>query len=101
MSSHFVIVAWDGPDSAEKRAATQEAHFAHVEAVMDKVAIAGPVKDTDAVNVGSLFVLKVASSEEAEALLRADPYLAAGVWDRWTINPFLPAAGEWIGGKIW
>jgi len=25
----------------------------------------------------------------------------AGVWERWEIHPFTPAAGEWIGGKTW
>jgi uncharacterized protein len=99
--SHFVIVAWDGPNSLEKRAANRDAHFAHIETVMEKIAVAGPLKDDAGVNIGSLFILKVASHAEAEALLRADPYFAAGIWDRWTINPFLPAAGEWTGGARW
>jgi hypothetical protein len=101
MSSHFAIVAWDGPGSAEKRDSAQAAHFAHVEAIMDRIAIAGPLRDDTGQSIGSIFVLRVESAVEAETLLRADPYFAAGVWDRWTINAFLPAAGGWIGGKIW
>lgn len=99
--SHFVIYVWDVPNSAEARAKTQAAHFAHVESILHQIAIAGPVKDDGGQNIGSMFVLKVATSDGAEAILHADPYFKAGVWERWEIHPFLPAAGEWIGGKIW
>lgn len=101
MSSHFTIFAWDTPGSAEHRSTQQAAHFAHVETILDKIALAGPLRDADGQSIGSLFVLKVATAEEAEMLFRADPYFKAGVWERWEIHPFLPAAGEWIGGKIW
>jgi uncharacterized protein len=101
MSSHFAIVAWDAPGSAEKRARAQAAHFAHVETIMERIAIAGPLRNDAGESIGSIFMLKAGSATEAEALFRADPYFAAGVWDRWTIDAFLPAAGEWIGGKIW
>jgi uncharacterized protein len=101
MTGHFVIYAWDVTDSSQKRAETQAAHFAHVEKMLDQIAIAGPIKDDGGQNIGSLFVLKVGTAQEAETVLRADPYFKAGVWERWEIHPFLPAAGEWIGGKIW
>jgi uncharacterized protein len=101
MSHHFAIIAWDIPNSAELRAARSAAHFAHIETIMDRIAIAGPLKDNDGRNIGSMLVFKAASAAEAEALFRSDPYFIAGIWDRWTINAFLPAAGEWVGGKIW
>jgi uncharacterized protein len=101
MSSHFAIFTWDAPGSAAPRATAQQAHMQHIDTVFDKIAIAGPIRDDEGNSIGSLFVLKVATSEEAEAILRADPYFKAGVWERWEIHPFLPAAGEWIGGKIW
>jgi uncharacterized protein len=99
--TYYAVCAWDAPGSHEPRHAVKAEHFAHIETVMDKVAIAGPLRDAEGANVGSLFILKVDTSEEAEAFLRADPYFAAGVWDRWTVDIFLPAIGEWIGGKIW
>ncbi len=95
------MLAWDGADSAPIRAAARDAHFAHIERIIDKVAVAGPLKDADGANIGSLFVLAVADAAEAESVLRSDPYFDAGVWDRWTIHPFLAAAGRWVGGKIW
>ncbi len=101
MTGHVAIYAWDRPHSADARAAMQTAHFAHIETIMDRIAIAGPIKDDAGNNIGSLFILKVASAGDADTILRSDPYFDAGVWERWEIHPFRAAAGEWIGGKIW
>jgi uncharacterized protein len=99
--SHFCIYAWDMPNSAPLRRDARDAHFAHIETVLDKIDVAGPLKNDDGDNIGSLFIVKVANRADAEAFLRADPYFAAGIWQRWEIHPFLPAAGKWIGGKTW
>lgn len=101
MNKHFTIYAWDAPGSAKPRATQQTAHFAHIETILDKIALAGPLRDDAGQSVGSLLIFKVASAGEAEMLFRADPYFKAGVWERWEIQAFQPAAGEWIGGKIW
>lgn len=97
----FVVLAWDVADSAPIRDAARDAHFAHIGRMMEKIAVAGPLKDADGANIGSLFVLNAGDAAEAEAVLLSDPYFAAGVWDRWTVHPFLAAAGEWVGGTIW
>lgn len=101
MNSHYAIVAWDAPDSGAKRDIHRAAHFVHIEASLDKIAIAGPVKNEAGEFTGSLFVVKATTAAEAEAILAADPYFGAGVWSRTEISPFVPAAGEWIGGKTW
>ena len=99
--SHYAVIAWDAPGSAGPRAAARDAHFAHIGTIIDKVAVAGPLKDAGGTNIGSLVVLNVDSHAEAEAILKSDPYFAAGVWERWTIHPFLAAAGDWVGGSVW
>jgi uncharacterized protein len=98
---HYAVIAWDVPDSAGPRAAARDAHFAHIETIIDKIAVAGPLKDNDGANIGSLVVLTCDDADEAEVIFKSDPYFKAGVWDRWTINPFLAAAGTWVGGKAW
>lgn len=97
----FAVIAYDAPDSAVPRAEARDRHFAHVETIIDKIAVAGPLKDASGTNIGSLVVLRVDTHAEAEAILKSDPYFAAGVWERWDTHPFLPAAGEWVGGKTW
>lgn len=97
----FAIIAWDAPDSAALREPARAAHFARVEAIMDQVNIAGPLKDADGAIIGSLIIVTAADVAEARTLFEGDPYFAAGVWARYDIHEFLPAAGSWIGGKIW
>lgn len=94
------MLAWGVADSAGAREAARDDHFTHVGHIVDRIAVAGPLKNADGTNIGSMFVFEVSSVAEAEALLLADPYHAAGVWGRWTIHPFLAAAGEWVGGTI-
>lgn len=97
----FVVIARDGPDGACKRAEAREAHFAHIETILDKVAMAGPLKDEAGAFVGSLVILDVADAAAARAVLESDPYFKAGVWAETEIHPFVAAAGTWIGGKTW
>lgn len=101
MNGHCAIYAWDACGSAAKGKTAQSAHLDHVEINIGKIAVAGPIKDAGGQSIGSTFILKIAPVAEAEVLFRADPYFGAGVWERWEIHPFTPAAGEWIGGKIW
>lgn len=101
MAELFVVTAWDGPGGAAARAEHRLAHFAHFEASIDKFAIAGPLFADDGSFAGSMVVIKADSAEEAEAILKSDPYFKGGVWDRWQINRFMAAAGEWVGGKTW
>ncbi len=101
MTQHFAIFAWDSPDSETIRATHRDAHFIHIERVMSRIAIAGPMAGATGTASGSLFVVMAESRDEARKLFESDPYFIAGVWQRWEIHPFLAAAGEWIGGKTW
>ncbi len=101
MSKAYAVMAWDGPNGTAKRDEFRRQHFAHIQTIIDKVLIAGPLKDAAGAFTGSLVVVKADDEAEAEAILKSDPYFKAGVWDRWDIQFFLPAAGDWVGGKIW
>lgn len=98
---HYAIIAWDSPDAGPKRDAARDAHFARIDSIMDRLAIAGPLKDAQGRFTGSLVIVTAECEADARAIFQADPYFAAGVWERWEISDFLPAAGQWIGGKIW
>lgn len=39
--------------------------------------------------------------EILDQLLEDDPYYRAGIYGRVRLAPFVPAAGQWIGGTIW
>ena len=51
-----------------------------------QLAISGPFTDVP----GALIVYEANSAEEAETILKGDPFHAAGVFVRWTIRPWNP-----------
>lgn len=97
----FVAIGKDLPDAPERRMAARPAHFAYIETILDKIALAGPLRTEEGGFAGSLLVYDVADEAEARALLEADPYFAAGIWHEPELHPFTAAAGKLIGGKTW
>jgi len=97
------FAAWcrDGPDAVRLREEHLGAHLAHVEANMDKLLLAGPLKAKDGACTGSLIVFAVATAAEARGLMETDPYHRAGVWSDVRIERFLPVAGTLVGGRHW
>jgi uncharacterized protein YciI len=91
----------DAPNSAEARLLHLNARLEHVETIMDKLLIAGPLKDEAGAFTGSLIIFAVGEAAEAEALIERDPYRRAGVWKEVRLEPFLPVAGTLIGGRSW
>jgi uncharacterized protein len=51
-----------------------------------KLVVSGPFTDGS----GGLIVLEAASSDDAEALLKQDPYREAGIVKSWMVRPWNP-----------
>lgn len=101
MSKFYAIITHDKPGSAAIRMEKLKLHLAHVEANLDRLAVAGPLRDEDGNFTGSLLVVKAESEAEARAQIEADPYFAADIWSDIEIRAFNAAAGDWVGGKTW
>lgn len=100
--STVAVLCHDGPDSRAARKAASQAHLSWVETMLDHIALAGPLYSDDGERmIGSLYVFKTTSLAEARAWLESDPYYAAGFWAEIRFRPFLPAAGELVGGTAW
>lgn len=98
---HFIAIGRDLPGAEPARMAARPAHFAYIETIMDRIAVAGPLKDEAGRFVGSILIYETENLAAARALLEADPYFKAGIWDAPEVHAFTPAVGTWIGGKIW
>jgi hypothetical protein len=63
-------------------------HRQHLAGLRDKglLAISGPFTDDS----GALIVYEARSAEEAEGLLRGDPFHAQGIFLKWVIRPWNP-----------
>ena len=72
----------------DKIESVRPTHRAYLRSLLEKgkLAISGPTLD----GYGALIVYEADSPEEAEALLKGDPFHANGIFVRWTIRPWNP-----------
>lgn len=95
----YAIWGIDRPDSLERRLATRPAHVERIKALLaeGRLVLAGPRPKADAADApqagfhGSLIVAQFPSLEAARAWAEADPYLAAQVYERVEVTPFIQA----------
>lgn len=92
----YVIYAEDNTDSLEKRMSVRPAHLARLQLLRDegRLLTAGPMPAVDSNDpgvagfTGSTVIAEFASLEEATAWADADPYVAAGVYQKVSVKPF-------------
>lgn len=99
---HYAIMAEDRAGTLDKRMAARPAHVERLQALQaeGRLILAGPCPAIDSPDpgpagfTGSLIVAEFASLAAAQTWADADPYIAAGVYEKVTIKPFkkvLPA----------
>lgn len=92
----YVIYAEDVADSLEKRLSVRPAHLARLQLLHDegKLLTAGPMPAVDSNDPGaagfsgSTVIAEFESLEVAQSWAEADPYVAAGVYEKVTVRPF-------------
>ena len=92
----YAIIGNDRKDSLKARMEARPAHVARLEALREagRLRLAGPFPALDSEDPGpagfsgSLIVAEFESLEAARAWADADPYIAAGVYDRVEVRPF-------------
>lgn len=92
----YAIFGVDVPDSGPARSGARDAHLARLDALQDegRLILAGPHPAIDANDpgeagfTGSLVVAEFDSLEAAREWAEADPYMAAGVYERVDVKPF-------------
>ncbi len=92
----YSIVAEDVPGSLDKRLGARPAHLERLQALREegRLLIAGPQPAIDSEDPGpagfsgSLIIAAFDSLEAAEQWAQADPYVAAGVYQRVNVKPF-------------
>jgi uncharacterized protein YciI len=93
---YYVIYGIDAAGSLERRIAARSAHLARLKELQGagRLLLAGPFPAVDSADpgpagfTGSLIVAEFESLEAARTWAEADPYIAAGVYERVDIKPF-------------
>lgn len=92
----YVIYAEDVADSLEKRLSVRPAHLARLQLLHGegKLLTAGPMPAVDSNDPGaagfsgSTVIAEFESLEAAQSWAEADPYVAAGVYEKVIVRPF-------------
>ena len=92
----YTIISEDVTDSLALRKSARPDHLARLQALKDagRLVLAGPHPLIDSDNPGdagfsgSLIVAEFPSLQDAEAWAAADPYVAAGVYQKVIVKPF-------------
>lgn len=93
----YAIMSTDFEGSLSKRLEARPAHVARLVALRDegRLLVAGPHPAVDSQDpgpagfTGSLVVVDFPSLEEAQAWADQDPYIAAGVYQKVIVKPFI------------
>lgn len=93
----YAIISEDIEGTLEKRLAARPDHVARVAGLLDegRLLIAGPHPAVDSSDpgpagfTGSLVVAEFDSLEDAQAWADEDPYIAAGVYGKVTVKPYI------------
>jgi uncharacterized protein YciI len=93
----FVIHALDRAGALPRRLAHYDAHKAFLSDTGPlgvRIVMSGPLTaDDGATMIGSLFVVEAPDREAVERFNGADPFHAAGIWERVTITGFIRRQG--------
>ena len=92
----YAVISQDIANSSEKRASVRSAHLERLNKLKDegRLVIAGPHPAIDSEDpgeagfTGSLIVAEFDTLETAQAWADADPYIAAGVYEKVVVKPF-------------
>jgi uncharacterized protein YciI len=98
----YAIIGEDRPGTLDQRMAARPDHVARLQALQaeGRLLLAGPCPAIDSPDPGpagfsgSIIIAEFVSLEAARAWADADPYVAAGVYEKVTVKPFkkvLPA----------
>jgi uncharacterized protein YciI len=98
----ITVLCVDAADAPRIRAAMMQAHLQYIDTVLDEINLAGPLYDSSGkLGWGSIYILRTTDEQRARQIVETDPLFKAGAFASVTYRRFLPAAGHYMGGKIW
>lgn len=97
----FLLIGEDSDDAPRLREELLQAHLDWVVGAMERIRVAGPLRDGAGRNCASVYVLEADDESDARGLIGGDPYFRGGVWRTVSLRPFVAAAGTWTGGATW
>ena len=82
----YAITAKDKPNGLEHRMAVRPEHLKHLDALGDKLVLAGPFQTEEGKATGSFVVIEAPDLAAATALFEEDPFIRQGVFASYEIS---------------
>ncbi|MEL6219992.1 MAG: YciI family protein [Pseudomonadota bacterium] len=89
----YAIHCIDKPGHLDTRKANRDAHLAHIRSTEGAIVQAGPLLDGAGEMCGSLLIYEADDIAVVQAWADADPYAAAGLFERVEIRPWNRVVG--------
>lgn len=93
----FCVLATDKPGSLALRLSTRPRHLAYVEAIGERLKLAGPFVNAEGEMTGSMLLFEAADLDAAKAFAAADPYAEAGLFASVEVKAWRRGLGAWGG----
>ncbi len=95
----YIITAYDGAGTLEKRMEVRQRHLENMGKLKGKVICAGGILDDEGKMKGSVLILEFESKGLLDEYLETEPYIIEKVWDRVTAEPMnvVIVNGEKVG----
>ena len=88
----FLLLAYDGtdPQAPQRRLRVREEHFKKIGLLKMKseFLFGGAILDENNEMIGSMIVYDVPDRQSIDKILKDEPYLTNGVWEKIEIKPF-------------
>lgn len=84
----YALICTDHPNSVDVRMANRAEHLAYLDALGDRLKMAGPFLSDDGKPSGSLVVIEATSRDAAQVVAEEDPYARAGLFESVDIRPW-------------
>ncbi len=98
----FLVLAFDGPDTAATRDEALDGHLEYVEQRCEDYLICGPLREPGGTDlIGSFFLLVADDEDQARELVSGDPYVRSGMYAEIRVLSATASAGRLMGGVIW
>jgi len=97
---YYAVYCTDTAAGARLRQEHVEPHRAYIRSHSEKLRLAGPCPAAEGeAREASLLVIEAESAAAVRAIMEADPYFRAGVWENVVVRPFRPLSGSWLPKK--
>ena len=84
----YALIGYDKPNGLAQRIEHRPDHLAHLDALGNKVVLAGPFLAENGDMIGSIVVIEAETLDSAREIFSRDPFMAGNLFDSVTIKPW-------------